>query len=148
MERAKLDNQLCFEVYKAASKFTKLYTKVLQPFQLTYPQYLVLLALSEQDAQTSSSIGDRLDLGIGTLNPILQKLVEKGWIDKAPSPHDRRASIISLTERAKQEQPLIEQQIINKMFCFDFLTDNGVEIKQKLHALNEFLTMMNKEEYL
>lgn len=148
MERSKLDNQLCFEVYKAASKFTKLYAKVLQPFQLTYPQYLVLLALSEQDAQTSSSIGDRLGLGIGTLNPILQKLMEKGWIDKAPSSHDRRASIISLTERAKQEQPLIEQQVVSTMFCFDYLSENGPELKQKLHELNEFLSLMNKEENL
>ena len=88
MQQAKLDSQLCFEVYRAANQFTKLYAKALQPFQLTYPQYLVLLILWDQDEQTSSTIGQRLGLGIGTLNPVLKKLIEKGWLTKAPCCND------------------------------------------------------------
>lgn len=148
LDKAKLDNQLCFEVYRAANQFTKLYTKVLQPFQLTYPQYLVLLVLWDQDEQTSSSIGEKLGLGIGTLNPILQKLLEKGRLTKKPSPTDRRAAILSLTEKAKQEERTIEEKIINTMFCFDYLAQHGPELKQKVHELNEFLGIMNKGEQL
>ena len=51
---ATLDNQLCFAVYEAASEFNKLYTKALHPFGLTYPQYLVLLALWEKDDVTAA----------------------------------------------------------------------------------------------
>ena len=141
-----LEHQLCFEVYKAANQFTKLYAKTLQPFGLTYPQYLVLLALWEQDNQTTSSLCEKLNLGIGTLNPVLQKLVEKGWLDKTPSPKDKRAAYFSLTSLAKEERLKIEQAIVNKLFCFDFLPNEGPMIKEKLKQLNEFLTMLSKGE--
>ena len=141
-----LEHQLCFELYKAANQFTKLYAKTLQPFGLTYAQYLVLLALWEKDNQTTSSLCEKLNLGIGTLNPVLQKLLEKGWLVKTPSPKDKRASIFSLTPLAKKERPKIEQSIINKLFCFDFLPNEGPILKEKLAQLNEFLAMMNKGE--
>ena len=141
-----LEHQLCFEVYKAANQFTKLYTKTLQPFGLTYAQYLVLLALWEEDNQTTSSLCEKLNLGIGTLNPVLQKLLEKGWLDKTPSPKDKRAAIFSLTPFAKKERPKIEQSIINKLFCFDFLPKEGPLIKERLKQLNEFLAMLSKGE--
>ena len=143
-----LEHQHCFEVYKAANQFTKLYTKTLQPFGLTYAQYLVLLALWEEDYQTTSSLCEKLNLGIGTLNPVLQKLVEKGWLQKTPSPKDKRAAIFSLTLLAKEERPKIEQSIINKLFCFDFLPNEGPVIKEKLKQLNEFLAMLNKGEHV
>lgn len=142
----KLEQQLCFEVYKAANQFTKLYAKTLQPFGLTYPQYLVLLALCDEDNQTTSSLCGRLGLGIGTLNPILQKLVEKGLLQKEPSKKDKRASHFSLTEAAKNLQPSIEQAITEKLFCFDYLPNEGPVLKERLQQLNEFLEMMNKEE--
>ncbi|MGN7115109.1 MarR family winged helix-turn-helix transcriptional regulator [Lysinibacillus odysseyi] len=142
----KLEQQLCFEVYKAANQFTKLYAKTLQPFGLTYPQYLVILALGDEDNQTTSSLCDRLGLGIGTLNPVLQKLVEKGLLKKEPSKKDKRASYFSLTEAVKKLQPAIEQAIVEKLFCFDYLPTEGPILKERLQQLNEFLEMMNKEE--
>ncbi|MGM9951641.1 MAG: MarR family winged helix-turn-helix transcriptional regulator [Lysinibacillus sp.] len=142
----KLEQQLCFEVYKAANQFTKLYAKTLQPFGLTYPQYLVLLALSDEDSQTTSSLCQKLGLGIGTLNPVLQKLVEKGLLKKEPSKKDKRASYFSLTTEAKALQPTVERAIVDKLSCFDFLSAEGPELKERLQQLNEFLGMMNKEE--
>lgn len=143
-----LEHQLCFEVYKAANQFTKLYAKTLQPFGLTYAQYLVLLALWEEDHQTTSLLCEKLNLGIGTLNPVLQKLVEKGWLQKTPSPKDKRAAIFSLTLLAKEERPKIEQSIINKLFCFDFLPNEGPVIKEKLKQLNQFLAMLSKGDHV
>ena len=144
--RQKLEQQLCFEVYKAANQFTKLYAKTLQPFGLTYPQYIVLLALADEDSQTTSSLCQKLGLGIGTLNPVLQKLVEKGLLKKEPSKIDKRASYFSLTDAAKALQPTVERAIVDKLFCFDFLPTEGPELKERLQQLNEFLGMMNKEE--
>ena len=138
MIQAKLDEQLCFEVYRAASHFNKLYTHVLAPFQLTYSQYLVLLALWEQDRVMTKEIGERLNLGIGTLNPILSKLFERGWIEKSISPTDKRATIISLTAYAKEQQPNIEQAIVKQLEACGYLMDEGRALRQQLHELNEF----------
>ncbi len=148
MATSKLNTQLCFEVYKAANQFSKLYAKTLLPFDLTYPQYLVLLTLWEDDGQTSSEICEHLGVSIGTLNPILQKLIEKDWLSKAPAAHDKRASILSLTAKAKLAEDKIQKQIIEKMCCFDFLPAQGPELKKKLHELNTFLSMMNEEKSL
>lgn len=145
MTTSKLNTELCFEVYKAANQFTKLYAKILLPFDLTYPQYLVLLTLWEEDHQTSSEICEHLGVSIGTLNPILQKLIEKEWLSKAPASHDKRASILSLTDKAKLTKDIIQQQIIAKMCCFDFLPAQGPDLKEKLQKLNTFLSMMNGE---
>ena len=142
----KLDEQLCFEVYKAANQFTKLYAKALQPFQLTYPQYIVLLALYDKDGQTTAALGDTLDLGIGTLNPIVNKLIAKNYVNKTPSLADRRASLLTLTPFAMQQKQAIEQAVIETMFCQDYLVKSGPALKQQLHALNTFLQQMNKEE--
>jgi hypothetical protein len=56
-----LEKQLCFAVYETASEFNKLYTNVLQPFGLTYPQYLMLLALWEKDGVTVKELGKRVN---------------------------------------------------------------------------------------
>lgn len=146
MTTSKLNTQLCFEVYKAANQFSKLYAKILLPFELTYPQYLVLLTLWEEDDQTSTEICEHIGVSIGTLNPILQKLIEKEWLSKAPAEHDKRASILSLTEKAKHAENKIQTQIVDKMCCFDFLPEQGPELKQKLQDLNAFLTIMNGEK--
>ncbi len=141
-----LQHQLCFEVYKAANQFTKLYTKTLQPFGLTYPQYIVLLALYEEDSQTTSSLCKRLSLGIGTLHPILQKLTEKGWLVKSPSATDRRAAHFTLSDQAKQAKPNIEQAIYDKLACSDYLATEGFALKEQIKQLNQFLHNMNQEE--
>ncbi|MEO4052383.1 MarR family transcriptional regulator [Solibacillus sp. CAU 1738] len=148
MTTSKLNTQLCFEVYKAANQFSKLYAKTLLPYELTYPQYLVLLTLWDEDGLTSTEICDRIGVSIGTLNPILQKLIDKKWLYKTLSQKDRRASILSLTDKAKNAEEEIQTQIMEKMCCFDFLPEQGPELKQKLQELNAFLSMMNREESL
>lgn len=147
-----LEDQLCFAVYKAANQFTKLYRQVLEPFGLTYPQYLVLLALWEQDSLVVKQISDKLSLGIGTLNPILNKLVDKGWVTKETSSKDKRAVIISLTEKARATETLITEKLVEKMAHCDALTVIDGDLRAQLQNLNELLTQLNnmevKDEYL
>ena len=64
-----LDNQLCFALYSANLALNKLYRQLLAPLNLTYPQYLVMLVLWEQDDITVSDIGERLFLDSATLTP-------------------------------------------------------------------------------
>ncbi|KAB2865647.1 MAG: MarR family transcriptional regulator, partial [Bauldia sp.] len=68
----RLDDQLCFAVYAAAQAFNRLYRPLLARLGLTYPQYLVLLVLWEQDGLSLGAIGDRLGLDSGTLTPLLK----------------------------------------------------------------------------
>ncbi|TKI63225.1 MarR family transcriptional regulator [Lysinibacillus mangiferihumi] len=147
-----LEDQLCFAVYKAANQFTKLYRQVLEPFGLTYPQYLVLLALWEQDSLVVKQISEKLSLGIGTLNPILNKLVDKGWVTKETSSKDKRAVIISLTEKARATETLITEKLMEKMAHCDALTVIDGDLRAQLQNLNELLTQLNnmevKDEYL
>lgn len=138
MMEAKLDEQLCFEVYRAASHFNKLYTHVLAPFELTYSQYLVLLALWENDHVMTKQIGERLNVGIGTLNPIISKLCERGWIQKNSSPTDKRATIISLTQYAKEQRVQVEQAVMTQIKACDYLMEEGQGLREQLKQLNTF----------
>lgn len=70
----KLDNQLCFAVYSANLAFNQKYRQLLAPLGITYPQYLVMLVLWEQDRVTVSEIGKRLYLESSTLTPMLKNL--------------------------------------------------------------------------
>ncbi|MFY0520010.1 MarR family winged helix-turn-helix transcriptional regulator [Lysinibacillus sp. UGB7] len=141
-----LENQLCFAIYKAANQFTKLYRQVLEPFDLTYPQYLVLLALWEQDNLVVKQISEKLSLGIGTLNPILNKLVVKGWVKKETSSSDKRAVVISLTEKARSMETAITEKLVEKLTRCDALTVIDGDLRAQLQNLNETLSQLNDRE--
>jgi len=106
-----LDKQLCFAVYETAGDFTKLYTSALQPFGLTYPQYLVLLALWEKDGMTAKELGDKLNLGTGTLTPMISRMVSNGWLRKERSTADERKVYIFLEEKARKEKQGITKNV-------------------------------------
>lgn len=141
---SKLEQQLCFEVYKASSNFTKMYARVLDPFGLTFTQYLVLLVLWEEDRLLTKDIGGRLGLGIGTLNPTISRMLENGWLLKEQSTQDKRAFIISLTEKAKDNNKPIEAAVADKLVSCNFLEDvNAIALMKNLKELNAFFNEMD-----
>ncbi|MGJ9383849.1 MarR family winged helix-turn-helix transcriptional regulator [Salipaludibacillus sp. CF4.18] len=142
-ESLKLDQQLCFEVYKASSNFTKMYSRVLSPFNLTFSQYLVLVVLWEEDHLVMKDIGDRLGLGIGTLHPIINRMIANGRLTKEQSTKDKRASVISLTESAKTDHGLIEQAIVEKLTNCNFMDVSPVTLMKNLKSLNAFFRTMD-----
>lgn len=141
-----LDNQLCFEVYKAANQFTKLYHQVLGNYDITYPQYIVLLALWEQDHLVVKQLSKKVSLGIGTLNPIINKLVDKGWLIKETVIHDKRSIKVSLTTKAKEMEPIITESILRRISKCDALVQLHGELKESLHELNTVLNQLNNME--
>lgn len=144
MEKStKLEQQLCFEVYKASSNFSKMYAKALEPFGLTFPQYLVLLVLWEEDGLLTKNIGERLGLGTGTLNPIINRMIEQGRLAKQQSETDKRAFTISLTEKAKSEQAAIEQAVFDKLISCDFMGVNAITLMKNLKELNASFKAMD-----
>lgn len=93
-----LDRQLCFSVYAAAHAFTAAYKPLLEPLGLTYPQYLVMLALWEEDGQSVKQIAARLRLDSGTVTPLLKRLERDGLLRRGRDPADERHLRVELTE--------------------------------------------------
>jgi DNA-binding MarR family transcriptional regulator len=92
-----LDEQLCFALYSTSLAMTKAYKPLLEKLGLTYPQYLVLLVLWEQDGVTVSEIGRRLRLDSGTLTPVLKRLESAGFLLRTRRQSDEREVEIALT---------------------------------------------------
>lgn len=100
-EQLKLENQVCFRLYTAARLTMGAYHPYLDPLGLTYPQYLVMLVLWEQDKQPVCDIGKRLQLDTNTMTPLLQRMEKAGLITRTRGEKDTRQRIVSLTQQGK-----------------------------------------------
>jgi DNA-binding MarR family transcriptional regulator len=100
----KLDQQLCFALYAASNAMTRLYRDHLEPLDLTYPQYLVMLVLWEQDGLAVKTLGERLHLDSGTLTPMLKRMEQAGLLERRRAAADERQVIIGLTGRGRALQ--------------------------------------------
>lgn len=99
-----LDQQLCFALYSVSNAVVRLYRPLLQPFDLTYPQYVVLLALWQQDNITLGSLGRATLFDSGTLTPLVKKLEQKQLLQRVASPNDERVKQVVLTAAGKALQ--------------------------------------------
>ncbi|WP_035531788.1 MarR family winged helix-turn-helix transcriptional regulator [Halobacillus kuroshimensis] len=126
-EHLKLENQICFSIYAAAREMTKMYKPLLQKLDVTYPQYLVLLVLWEEDSMTVNELGRRLYLDSGTLTPMLKRMETSGLLERKRSPEDERRVIVTLTDQgrnAEKDASDIPFQVI------DHLAMDEAELKQ------------------
>ena len=112
----RLDNQLCFALYTASRAMTRAYQPLLEELDITYPQYLVLLVLWEQDGVRVSRIGDRLHLDSATLTPLLKRLEARGLIERRRSAVDERVVEVFLTGEGKRARRRA-QDIPEAMLC-------------------------------
>jgi len=94
-----LDNQLCFPLYACAKEVIRQYRKPLEPLNLTYTQYIVMMVLWEEGGMTEGALGKRVHLDSGTLAPLLKRLDKQGLIQRERPDHDERTLYISLTEK-------------------------------------------------
>ncbi len=96
-ELLKLDNQFCFALYAASRAVVSAYRPLLEALSLTYPQYLVMLVLWEQDDIGVKELGSRLRLDSGTLSPLLKRLEANGLLQRTRRQDDERAIAIRLS---------------------------------------------------
>ena len=96
-----LDDQLCFALYAASRAVTARYRPMLEQLGVTYPQYLVLMLLWEQDGQTVGQLGQRLALDSGTLSPLLKRLTAAGLVTRHRRADDERSVSVRLTEKGR-----------------------------------------------
>ncbi|MES2979295.1 MAG: MarR family transcriptional regulator [Pseudomonadota bacterium] len=97
-----LDNQLCFALYSSSLAMTKLYKPLLSKLGLTYPQYLVMLALWEHGELGVSELGERLFLDSGTLTPLLKRLEAAGFVIRTRSADDERRVRVHVSDAGKK----------------------------------------------
>lgn len=101
-----LDHQLCFALYAASNAMTRLYRDRLEPLGLTYPQYLAMLVLWEQDGAAAlnvKTLGERLHLDSGTLTPMLKRMEQAGLVSRTRNAADERQVAVALTPRPGAE---------------------------------------------
>ena len=137
----RLDNQVCFALYSASLAMTKLYKPLLDRIGLTYPQYLVMLVLWEQDGVTVSELGERLFLDSGTLTPLLKRLEAQGQIARLRDVQDERRVRITLTAEGRllrDQAEAIPQCVLQSSQCsIAELTALTTELKQLRDRLSQ-----------
>jgi len=101
-EILKLNNQLCFRLYAVSRNMTRLYKPLLDKFDLTYPQYIIMLVMFEHEEIDFKKLSNTVDLRTGTLTPIVDKLEDKNLIKKSINKHDARKVNISITKKGIQ----------------------------------------------
>ncbi len=97
----RLSNQVCFRLYTASRLIIQAYTPFLNALGITYPQYLVMMVLWEQDKQPVNEIAHRLHLETNTVTPLLQRMEKQGILVRQRGEEDRRQQIVSLTQKGK-----------------------------------------------
>ncbi|MGR3622106.1 MarR family winged helix-turn-helix transcriptional regulator [Pseudophaeobacter sp.] len=96
-----LDELLCFALYSANNAMGRLYRPILARHGLTYPQYLVLVALWQRDEQKVNDLGAGLNLESNTLTPLLKRMETAGLLRRRRNPEDERSVIVSLSEQGR-----------------------------------------------
>lgn len=137
-EVPKLGDFLCFAVYSANLAFGRVYRPVLDKVGLTYTQYVTLVALSEEDGQRVSDVGDRLFLESNTLTPILKKLETLGLVERRRDPADERQVRVNVTTAGRKLQQVVESDASRRVDATG-LGDDFAKVQRTVSQLRDNL---------
>jgi DNA-binding MarR family transcriptional regulator len=115
-QKLKLENQICHSLYSATNALVRAYRPLLDEIDLTYPQYLLMMALWENDGVMIKDLVTRTRLDAGTLTPILKRLSAKGHIELIKSKSDSRQKEVYLTQ-AGREMSKQAEQVPERLAC-------------------------------
>ena len=101
-EAAKLADFMCFTIYSANLAYSRVYKPVLEQLGLTYPQYITIIALWEENRQTVKALSEKLFLEPSTITPMLQRLEAMGYVRRIRDDEDERSVRVSLTEQGRR----------------------------------------------
>jgi DNA-binding MarR family transcriptional regulator len=126
----KLDQQLCYALYGANLAVGRVYKPLLDGLEITYPQYLVMSVLWEEDAQTIGAIAEHLALDSSTITPLVKRLEAAGFLARTRNPQDERQVLVGLTDKGRALQA--------RTGCLSetLLASSGWKVEQII-ALNE-----------
>lgn len=141
----RLDQQLCFALYRASRALIRSYDPLLKPLGITYPQYLALLVLWEVEKPTVRELGAKLALDSATLTPLLKRLEAQGLVTRERDPEDERQVRIGLTTKGaglKQKAKKIPLELACRWGFDPAETANLqrlVKLREQLNALTATL---------
>ena len=140
MAALRLEDQLCFALYSASRAVSSAYRPLLDELNLTYPQYLVLLVLWEDEACSIGQLGDRLHLDSGTLSPLIKRLEAAGLVRRQRSNADERRVDVTLTAEGRALE--------DRAACIpERLLGSTDADPAQLAALRDALTLITSEVY-
>ncbi len=137
-EQLKLENQLCFPVYAASRLITREYQPFLDKLGITYPQYLVLMILWEEDGMPVNDIAKKLILNTNTITPLLKRMEQQGIIRRRRSGKDERKVIVHLAQKGKQlqeEAAQIPEQLAGRLTEAELKVDDLIMLKETLESM-------------
>lgn len=136
----KLENQVCFPVYSASRLITKAYKPFLDKMGITYPQYLVLMVLWENDTLSVNKISEKLMLNTNTLSPLLKRMEKMDLLERKRSTDDERIVIVQLTKKGKQlksQATPIPEKLLHKLLSENIELSDVLQLKEMLnHWIN------------
>jgi DNA-binding MarR family transcriptional regulator len=139
-----LDSQFCFALYSASLAMTKTYKPLLDKLGLTYPQYLVMLVLWQEDGLLVKAIGEKLFLDSGTLTPLLKRLEASGFIVRARDLEDERQVRITLTREGRALKRRA-QDIPQQVLCASGQSEQAVaSLRAQLSSIRDDLVRNNE----
>ena len=100
--RARLGDFMCFAIYSTNLAYSRVYKPVLEELGLTYPQYVTVICLWEEDKQTVKGLSEKLFLEPSTMTPMLKRLEAMGYVTRERDSEDERSVRVSLTEAGRQ----------------------------------------------
>src|SRR3954452_1879037 len=146
MATLSLDRQLCFALYSASRAMTAAYRPILTELNLTYPQYLVMLVLWEQERVTVGRLGERLQLDSGTLSPLLKRLEANGFVRRQRSSEDERLVDVTLTpagRRLERKAQCIPEELLGST---GMTQQEVADLRDAVRDLTDALTASLRKE--
>lgn len=149
-DQLKLENQLCFPFYAVSRLIIRAYQEDLDALGITYPQYLVMMVLWENNEQTVNEIAEKLILNTNTVTPLLKRMEAMHLITRTPSKTDQRKVMVGLTESGKsmrEQAAEIPFRLMNRLSnkISPVQMDEAAMLKNKLYELIHLLEKAEKK---
>ncbi|MBA6347168.1 MULTISPECIES: MarR family winged helix-turn-helix transcriptional regulator [unclassified Colwellia] len=133
-DQLKLKNQLCHRLYMASNSIVRAYREPLSELNITYPQYVVMMALWEHDKITIAELLDKTMIDGGAMTQILKKMVDKRLLEIIKDDNDKRKRLVQLTQQG-QELKIKAASIPNTISC-KFTHINSTQASQLMELLD------------
>lgn len=146
-KQLQLSSQICFPLYTASRLITKAYKPYLDALGVTYPQYLVLMVLWENDGLSVNQITEKLLLNTNTISPLLKRMEKMELLKRNRSSEDERSVIVELTESGKKlktEALPIPEKLFNELISNNIKIEDMLKLKDILSEL--ILALTNKSD--
>ena len=134
-EALKLENQLCHRFYTLSNAFTRAYRPLLAALDITYPQYVVMMALWEQDDVTIAGLLNKTLIDGGAMSLILKKLEQKGLLTVKQDEKDKRVKKVLLTEAGRAAKTTAEAVPAQMLCKFQGMTAD--EARQRVTLIDK-----------